>query len=556
MLELAFDLRDAPLGDGDGARIEVDGTEVYDGPRARLGHVVHVSKSDDGAWRLGFLPHAEGLEKVPGLAGPMTDAYHDEIVHVYGTQNPEHTASLRSTANRGANGWPAVVWYLNQRVIPDTEVTDELMQHAHLALYGGPGDNAVLERIAAELPIRAEEGAVVTSAGDRYQGSDVGARFIYPNPLAPSRYVLVHTGVTPEAVAKTRNLPDFLPDYEIYDRRTTRSRARLIAGRNRPLAAGYFDRFWQLPAPPEEHGSGEATTPDEGADEGGDEAGDEEAALPPGVTRERMRELAQLIGAPPDFILPRALFEQHPAPELDPGPAPSNPPRARRFLAHRDDPNGPIARLIARLVPTFYNYRAMIPGGVWETNRRVLWRIRPEADCLAALDEAGVPYERVTEDLHTPTPTPIRLVGPVNDVDFTTVRPDDPILISCEMASRLPLLTRIARREGTRRIVVLSSHRTHPRMSFHRMGMALDLFAFETRRGTLSVNDDFVETPTAQTCEAPEPDDWKAAALQRIACRLARSRHFSSVLTPNYNDGHRNHFHVDIRPDDDRIFVR
>jgi hypothetical protein len=547
-LELAFDLRTAPLGESGETRIEVDGAEVYAGPRAHLGHVVHVAKDADGAWALGFLPEAEGLEKVPGLAGPMSDAYHDEIVHVYGTQDPEAERALRRTAERGSRGWPVGVWYLNQRVIPDTEVTEELMRSAHLALYGAPGQNAVLDRIMDELPIRVEAGAVVTRAGDRFAGRDVGARFVYPNPEAPDRYVLVHTGVTADAVAQTRKLPDFLPDYVIYDRRTTSGRRpRLIAGRRRQLAAGYFDRFWRLPAP-EEAG---AAAPD--AEPEGERA---RRPLPEGVSAEEMRRLALRVGAPEDFILPSALFEQTPAPRLEPGSVPSAPPRPRRFRAPRSDPNGPIARMIARLVPTFYNYRAIIPGGLWHTARRAVWQIRPQTECLAALDEAGVPYRRVTEELRTPTPTPVEILGEVNGVSFTTVRPDEPIVLSCEMAARLPLLTRVAARQRVRRISILSSHRTRPRQSFHRMGMALDLFAFDTNRGRMSVLDHFVETPAHTTCEAPAPDDWRAAALLRIACDLARSRRFNSVLTPNYNDGHRNHFHVDIRPNDDRVFVR
>lgn len=549
VIELALDLRDAPIGSGATTRIEIDGATVYDGPRAPLGHVVHVAKQD-GGWALGFLRPAEGLEKVPRLSGPMSDAYHDEIVHVYGTESPASVDALRRTANLGANGWPTGVWYLNQRVIPDTEVTDELMRSVHLALYGAPGENSVLDRIAAELPIRAENGAIVMASGERFQGSDVGARFVYPNPLAPHRYVLVHTGVTADAVARTRNLPDFVPDYVVYDRRSTATRPRLISGANRPLASGYFDRFWRLPEPTS------ASVPEGGSAEAEEGESAEVLPLPPGITAERMRELAIAVGAPPDFVLPRALFEQTPAPELDPGPVPAAPPRARRFLVPMEDPNGPIARMIARMVPGFYNYRAIIPGGLWETTPRAVWRIRPEADCLAALDEASIPYERVIEDLGTPTPTPVRILGPVGGVGFSTVRPEDPIIISCEMAARLPVLARIARREGTRRIVILSSHRTAPRISFHRMGMALDIFSFETNRGRLSVNDHYLETPAHPTCEAPEPEDWRAAALMRIACGLAESHRFSSVLTPNYNEGHRNHFHVDIRPDDDRIFVR
>src|SRR5690606_18444804 len=139
---------------------------------APLGHVAHFARVE-GEWKLGFLPPVDGLEKVPRLSGPMSDAYHDEIVHVYGTQDPQATEALRRTANRGANGWPTGVWYLNQRVIPDTEVTEELMGSVHLALYGAPGQNAVLDRIAERLPIRVRDGAVVLSSGERFQGSDV-----------------------------------------------------------------------------------------------------------------------------------------------------------------------------------------------------------------------------------------------------------------------------------------------------------------------------------------------------------------------------------------------
>lgn len=548
VLEVTFGLNDCPLT-GTTARIVVDGAQVFEGPRTQLGQSAVVSRQN-GSWRLGALPRGPGLEKVPGLAGPMTDAYFDEIIHVYGTRNAANVNELQQTANRGANGWPMGVWHLNQRVVPDTEVTDAMMRGAHLALYGSPGDNAVLERIAAQLPIRVENGAVVLASGERFAGNDVGARFIHPNPLAPQRYVLVHTGVTAAAVSRTRNLPDFLPDYVVYDRQTTSSRPRLTAGRNRQLAAGYFDRQWRMPTR-ERRGGDEH---DEDSAPRGRRA--RRLPLPEGITPERMRELAVSVGAPPDFVLPSAVLQQTPRPELDPGPVPPAPSVPRRFAAPADDPNGAIARQIARMVPTFYNYRAIIPGGAWETAPRAVWQIRAEAECLRALDEARVPYERVTEPLSTPTPTPVRLAGSVGGVAYTTTRVGEPIVLSCEMAARLPELSRIVRAEGVSRVVVLSSHRTRPNISFHRLGMALDLFAFDTPRGRLSVNDHFEETPAHRTCDSPEPGDWRAASLLRIACNLARTRRFSSILTPNYNDGHRNHFHIDIRPDDPRIFVR
>src|SRR5690606_41589349 len=67
-----------------------------------------------------------------------------------------------------------------------------------------------------------------------------------------------------------------------------------------------------------------------------------------------------------------------------------------------------------------------------------------------------------------------------------------------------------------------------PRISFHRLGLALDIYAFDTRRGRITVNDHFVETPAHRTCEAPEPDDWRAAALLRIACGDRKSTRLNS----------------------------
>jgi hypothetical protein len=106
------------------------------------------------------------------------------------------------------------------------------------------------------------------------------------------------------------------------------------------------------------------------------------------------------------------------------------------------------------------------------------------------------------------------------------------------------------------RVRLLSAYRNHPRTSFHTMGLGLDVFDFERADGSvLSVLNDFVETPSHHTCTAPR-GSGHAGVLLDIACDIAASHAFSSVLTPNYNDGHRNHFHLDARPDDPRTFVR
>jgi hypothetical protein len=186
--------------------------------------------------------------KKPRLSGPISDAYFDRMVHVYGTQNAEHRAELEKLAQKGAKGWPLWLWSVDQQVIPDTAVTPELMREAHLVLYGTPGDNAVLDRIATKLPIRVEGDAVVVGE-KRFAGKGVGTKFVYPNPESPERYVIVMTSPTLDGVRRGHNLPDFVPDYVVYDTTSAGARPRLVPSKA-PPARGFFDAQWRLPSSP------------------------------------------------------------------------------------------------------------------------------------------------------------------------------------------------------------------------------------------------------------------------------------------------------------------
>jgi hypothetical protein len=166
------------------------------------------------------------------------------MIHVYGTQRAENAKVLGELAKKGSRGWPMWPWTIEQEVIADTALTPEMIRDAHLVLYGTPGDNSVLDRLLPKLPIRVDATGVL--AGDkRFEGAGVGTRFIYPNPESPERYVTVISGPTVDGVRRGHNLPDFVPDYVIYDAKTTGERPRLVPTKP-PLARGFFDAQWQL----------------------------------------------------------------------------------------------------------------------------------------------------------------------------------------------------------------------------------------------------------------------------------------------------------------------
>lgn len=128
--------------------------------------------------------------------------------------------------------------------------------------------------------------------------------------------------------------------------------------------------------------------------------------------------------------------------------------------------------------------------------------------------------------------------------------------VSCEVASRLHIFADVLRRHDVHTVDILSALRREPDTSFHYVGLALDIERLETSRGNLSVEKHFVETHEHETCSAPTPTDWRAKALLGIACDLAETHTFSTVITPNYRRGHRGHFHIDMRPNDPMFFLR
>lgn len=573
--QLALDLRDAPVSTDGDLVVVVDGQRAYEGPRAPLGHVLHLRREADG-WHPGFLEREEGtLAKVPGASGPITDAYRDAMIHVYGTQDPRVTDDLRRAAERGAHGWVQGLWNYHQPVVADTALTDEQMRTHHVVLYGTPGSNSVLERIAERLPIRVTADGV--RVGDTtYDERGVGVRFVYPSPLAEGRYVIVQAAPTSDAVISGNNLPDFVPDWIVYDAECTRTRPRLILGRAAP-AMGFFDDAWQVRTAIGSAEGGDdgplSEVPLEGvvlAQTGGTDGGTGEAPptaaedagpAPSAEEAEALAERNRILGVGADYVLPPDVLAQTPPVTLPWfTPVPRVPRVPRHFAVPEEDPLGPIARTIARRIPTFPNYRGIIPGGEWRVEDDARWSVRPEAECLAALEAAGIATTPVHE-LDSTVMRPLRVDSPIGGVTFemeaTHAARGDVVALSCEMIARLERLAEVLRAHHVARVEVLSASRTAPRTSFHTMGLALDMSSFTTDDGTvLSVLRDFVETPDRLTCAGRAPRGAAARELREIACELADTHAFSSVLTPNYNDGHRNHFHVDCRPDDPRIFVR
>ena len=182
------------------------------------------------------------------LSGPIGDAAWEPQVHVFGTLVGEDTEILKRAAELGAKGWTPDPEFTQVRhpVVPDTKLTAELIDKRVLVLYGNARNNAILKVIGDRLPIRVGEG-YIGFGEKRFSTPDVGARFISPNPLRPDGYVVVQAGVSAEAVERGGNLPIFLPDYVIFDKRFRHPSPRMVFGGLPIIESGYFTESWMLP---------------------------------------------------------------------------------------------------------------------------------------------------------------------------------------------------------------------------------------------------------------------------------------------------------------------
>jgi hypothetical protein len=210
----------------------------------------HVTAHAGGlkGWAPGPLENGAPLRKKHGLQGPIDDAFMDRFLFV----RPTGTA-----ANEKAGAWAqaemarAVEQWRRQlrgdvRIKDDMQVTEDDIGDSHLVLWGDPGSNAVMGRIAGNLPI-AWTGAAI-EAGDRaFPAANHALIAIYPNPLNPEKYVVLNSGFTfreYDQLNNARQTPK-LPDWAVIDLDTPPDSRRPGA----IAAADFFGERWELKTP-------------------------------------------------------------------------------------------------------------------------------------------------------------------------------------------------------------------------------------------------------------------------------------------------------------------
>jgi predicted esterase len=182
--------------------------------------------------------------KTPQSYGPIKQAYFSPFVLVYGTKGDSLATqtTLHQARLEAARWWSRANGSVD--ILPDTEVTQEIMENYNLILFGGPKENSVTGRLNKQLPIRMENGRMLVGKKE-IPGDSLAAEFIYPNPLNPDRLVFVHQGIGAAGLELSTFFTTLyagagLPDFVVFDRQVK------LKGWGGVVCAGFFDQGWQI----------------------------------------------------------------------------------------------------------------------------------------------------------------------------------------------------------------------------------------------------------------------------------------------------------------------
>jgi hypothetical protein len=199
---------------------------------------------ENGAWKTG--PDLSGgLRKRHGLQGPIDDAFMDSFMMVMPTGTPLNAQVgnwVKSESARAVEHWRRH-YRGDARQKSDQEVSEKDIREHNLVLWGDPSSNQLLAKLAPSLPIRWEKNQIVV--GNLTFATDTHAPIlIFPNPLNPTRYIVLNSGFTfrdYDYLNNARQTPK-LPDWAIIDLRQAPN-ARTPGGIS---AAGFFGERWEL----------------------------------------------------------------------------------------------------------------------------------------------------------------------------------------------------------------------------------------------------------------------------------------------------------------------
>jgi hypothetical protein len=177
--------------------------------------------------------------------------------------------------------------------------------------------------------------------------------------------------------------------------------------------------------------------------------------------------------------------------------------------------------------------------------------------CKAELADTGVGWSPAIVALDHPeghpdldclVQEPVRLAPVVHGVTYrydSVSGTPNPLLVSCELALRIVEMSALLEERGVRDVLHLGTYNCRTiagtqKLSEHGRGTAIDVRGLRLDSGAVyTVEDDWEVGVQSPKTESGAFLRW---AVEKFYAELL----FNIILTPDYNDAHWNHFHMDL----------
>ena len=231
-----------------GAKLRIGGVEI-DLPKSDAPLVMALR---DGEWQcMGPRSSVTLTGKLPGLQGPIDDAFSAPFVCVRGTGqpwSPEVHAWSTASLRRFEYEW-ARYMRGDLPVKDDTEVTAADVRDKHLILFGDPGSNSWIAKALPALPLKWTNKSL-SIGEEEFSATDHAPALICASPLATDRYVVINSGHTfheKEFAAFNYLLFPRLGDWGVLKTLPDADQWKPTVSEfpETVVRAGYFDEKWQ-----------------------------------------------------------------------------------------------------------------------------------------------------------------------------------------------------------------------------------------------------------------------------------------------------------------------
>lgn len=180
---------------------------------------------------------------------------------------------------------------------------------------------------------------------------------------------------------------------------------------------------------------------------------------------------------------------------------------------------------------------------------------RSAASCLRKLDRLQVQYAQVKRQ---GIDIGVRVRGAIGGVQYNGYK-KKPLILDCSLVASLAEMGPHLTAHGIQRATYSSAYqrrrvRGSKRWSKHSFGLALDVHAFMgDELGKLTIRDDYEQGLGDNRDCIGAPLTQGGAILRTVHCHFEQSGKFHSILTPDYDAGHYNHFHIEAKPWAERV---